>query len=109
MKIKPVGYQVLVRMEHVEKEIQEGALKGFELGTQKEMERVQHGHDVGVIEAFGPIAFKGYKDCNSPEDYGVKLGDKVEFRRYDGKEVACDPDLRIINDGHILLVIEEDE
>lgn len=110
MKIRPVGFQVLIEMEVVENEIQDGSLKGFQLATQQESKREQDGHDMGRVIAFGPIAFKGYANCNSPEDFGVKIGDIVEFKRYDGKVSSTDKQgkYRIVNDGDILMVIEHE-
>ena len=129
--IKPTGYYVLIKMEEIDKTVTEGALEGFVLQSGDEHDREQTGHDVGIVEAFGPTCFAGYqgidekvwvggpvsKDnpgCRSctaterAEQWGVQVGDKVEFNRYDGK-VPRHPDFqnhRIIQDAHIIGVIE---
>ena len=107
MKIKPTGYYILVEVEAVE-ETHEGSSI---LMIQDERKREHGGRDVGVIKEFGPIAFQGYADCKGPEDWGCKVGDKIEFNRYDGKTPRMaenNPELanlRIINDNDIIAVI----
>ena len=105
--LKPTGYYVLVRMEEVEQTTESGII----IATNKEHEREQGGHDVGVILAVGPTSYMGFEgiDDSLPvqqrmEQYGVKIGDKVEFTRYDGK-VPSNPELkdcRLIKDEMIL-------
>ena len=112
--IKPTGYYVLIEMEEVSQQVTEGVLKGFVMASDTEHEREQAGHDVGIIRALGPTSFSGYEGCDAEtstgraEQWGVKVGDKVEFNRYDGK-VPRYPDFenfRIIQDHHIIGVIE---
>lgn len=108
--MKPTGYYILVEVEEVHQEVQEGALKGFQMTSNNENEREQEGHDVGVVLAFGPTAFTGFKGIDDKwdrdrraEEWGVKVGDKVEFQRYDGKKPRH-PDYqncRLIQDQHI--------
>jgi len=107
MKFNPCGFQVLIEMDIVEKEVKEGALAGFQLASNNEQQREQNGHDVGKIVAFGPLAYKGF-DCDTPEKWGVSIGDMVEFRRYDGKIPRSDKDgrYRVINDSDVILAIE---
>jgi co-chaperonin GroES (HSP10) len=115
MNLKPTGYYVLIEMEEVSQKVTEGALKGFVMSSNTEHEREQGGHDVGIVRALGPNAFAGYNGCDGEtsseraEQWGCKIGDKVEFNRYDGK-VPRYPDYqnhRIIQDHHIIGVIEE--
>lgn len=108
MKYSPCGYHVLIKMSVIEKEIETGELKGFVLASGKEHDREEHAHCVGEIVSFGPTAFKGYAGCERPEDWGAKVGDQVEFRRYDGKIPLNDKkkEYRIINDSDILMVIK---
>jgi len=110
MRYKPTGYRVLIEMDIVENEVQEGALKGFQLATDHQQEREENGHCVGRIKAFGPTAFLGYEGCENPGDWGVELGDLVEFNRYDGKIPLYDTEhrYRIINDSDILMVIGDE-
>jgi co-chaperonin GroES (HSP10) len=105
--LNPVGYYVLVRVEKVE-QVSAG---GIVIASNTENKREQEGHDVGVVESFGPTCFTGFRGVNdedSTEDrcksIGVGVGDKVEFSRYDGK-VPRDPefkDYRLIQDQHII-------
>lgn len=106
MKMIPCGFQVLIEMEKVER-VSAG---GIITHTNTEFQREQNGHDVGRIIAFGPLAFVGF-DCSTPEEWGVKIGDLVEFRRYDGKIPRHDDEIkyRCINDSDILMVIESEE
>lgn len=105
MNIRPCGFQVIIEMEEVEKQSDTGII----LQTKKEYEREQNGHDVGRVIAFGPLAFKGFASCETPEDWGVSVGDLVEFKRYDGKIPRHDSEMkyRCINDSDILMVIEK--
>jgi co-chaperonin GroES (HSP10) len=108
-ELKPTGYYVLIRMEEVE-QVSEG---GIIMATNAEHKREQNGHDVGVIVAFGPTCFDGYQGINGTTteeraaQWGCKVGDRVEFNRYDGK-VPRDADYqdhRIIQDAHIIGVL----
>ena len=103
MKITPCGFQVLIEMEEV-KNISDG---GIVLATSKEHSRETEGHDVGRVVEFGPLAYKGF-GCDTPLDWGVKEGDLVEFRRYDGKRPRHDYEnrYRCIVDSDVLMVIE---
>jgi len=113
--IRPAGYYVLVKMEEVVKEVEEGSLKGFVLQSKDLHEREQSGHDVGVLVSLGPTSFSGFQgiDCNNPEgraeQWGVYIGNKVEFNRYDGKTPNHKDykNYRIIQDAHIIGVIED--
>lgn len=105
MKIKPVGFYVLIEDVVVEEKTSGGIILP---DTAKDRE--QEGVDFGWIRAFGPIAFLGYEGCEGPSDWGVKVGDKVEFRRYEGKRsnaVEGDgPRLRYVPDSSIIGVVE---
>jgi co-chaperonin GroES (HSP10) len=110
-KLRPVGYQVMIEMEEVEETTESGIV----IATHTELKREQHGHSIGWIRAFGPICYKGFEGCESPEDFGVQIGDKVEFSRYDGKESIVEhlSNYRIIPDVNIIQVVyrpgEDDE
>lgn len=100
-------------MDVVEREIGEGDLKGFVLNSDNEHKREESGNCIGKIVAFGPTAFQGYAGCredSAPADFGVRLGDKVEFARYDGKIPLGDEEqrYRLINDVDVLMVINDD-
>ncbi len=108
--IKPIGFQVLVKMEEVERVSQGGII----LATETENKREQDGHDIGVVVAFGPVSYVGWPGVEGDtaieraECWGVKIGDKVEFHRYDGK-IPSHPDYkdhRLIPDKELIGVIE---
>ncbi len=105
--LKPCGTKVLIKIIPYENISQGGII----MGTANEVERERKGRDIGELISFGPLAFKGYKGCldiEGPEDWGCKLGDIVEYRRYDGKIPRIDgyEDYRYIDDEDIIAVIE---
>jgi len=108
---KPLGFNVLIEMVKV-KDVSDG---GIILG---DVRREQDGCDVGFVRAVGNIAFRGIPGCN-PNDYspshefhrlepyqiwGIEIGDKVEYRRYDGKRsvAAGSENMRYIPDTQII-------
>jgi len=109
MKIKPCGYYVLVEVEPMETHHKDSIIEM----VQNEASREHGGREVGVIVSFGNTCFKGFEGCSSPSDWGCKVGDKVEFNRYDGKKPAQaenDESLdnfRLINDSDIIAVLED--
>ena len=110
MKIKPLGFYVLIEMEEVEA-TSEGGIILSESSVAKE----QEGTDKGWVRAFGPTAYAGYPGCDvdekSPEDaWGISVGDKVEYRRYEGKRssVSGYDNYRYIPDSHIIGAIDDE-
>jgi co-chaperonin GroES (HSP10) len=106
MKGKPTGYHVEVEVETVE----EMSAGGIVLNTGKDLKREQDGHHKGKIIAFGPTAYKSLQGCDSPVEWGVEVGDRVMFTRYDGKLVEEDSDdkRRLVRDTDIIYVLGED-
>jgi co-chaperonin GroES (HSP10) len=109
--IKPCGYYVLVKMEQVEQVTESGIV----IATNLENQREQAGHDIGTLVSLGPTAFSGFQGVEGHDalqrahEWGVDIGDKVEFTRYDGK-IPSHPDYkdyRIIQDAHLIGVIED--
>ena len=91
--LKPLGFYVLIEMEEV-RSMSEGGII-----TSLNTEREQDAADVGYVRDIGPTAFVGYAGC-IPSEYppsdsrydmqpheiwGINIGDKVEYRRYEGK------------------------
>lgn len=90
--LKPLGFYVLIEMVEV-KDVSEG---GIILG---DVSREQDAADIGYVREIGPTAFHGYAGCipseyppSAPqynmqphEIWGINVGDKVEYRRYEGK------------------------
>lgn len=109
MKIKPCGYFVLVDVTETEKVSKGGIVLPEEL-TKKE----QAVEETGTIVSFGPTAFVGMRGCEDDsipayEQWGLKVGDKVEFKKYEGKKsyVPGFDNYRYIPDTHIIGVIDD--
>ncbi len=110
MEIKPAGYFVLIEVEPVEETFANSSI----VMADDLRKREQGGRDIGTVVSFGPLAFKGFEGCESPEDWGVKVGDKVEFNRYDGKTPRVAEldktlaNLKIIKDNDIIAIVEDE-
>ena len=116
MKIKPAGYYVLVDVSQAESVTQGGIVLPREL-----VEKEQMAEETGCIVAFGPVCFIGMRGC-SEEDmertgktayqlWGLEVGDKVEFRKFEGKNTSiadgCE-NFRYIPDTHIIGVVSDE-
>ena len=74
----------------------------------------QDATSVGYIRAFGPTAYVGYPGCDkegeeSPsEQWGLKVGQKVEYRKFEGKASSMTgyENHRYIPDSHIIGAVE---
>ena len=115
-QIAPLGFNVLIEMVKVNNTSDGGIYMG-------DVDRDQEACDVGYIRAFGPIAYVGFNGCN-PNDYpplssqykmqphelwGVNIGDKVEYRRHEGKlsgQDGCEL-FRYIPDSMIIGKVQE--
>lgn len=111
MSIEPRGYYVLIEMDEIDEKSKGGIILG-------DKDRRQEACDIGTIKAIGPTAFRGVPGCD-PTEYppghefhrlmphqiwGVDVGDRVEYRRFEGKlsgEDGCDR-MRYIPDTQIL-------
>ena len=107
---------MLIRVQ----EIRTTTEAGIEL-PREYVEREQGGHDEGVIEAFGPLAFMGVSGI--PEVYegqrltveqraalwGAKVGTRVIYQRYDGKDLRekTGETYRLVQDQHLICGIED--
>jgi len=111
MKIKPLGFYVLVEMVAVEKVSDGGIVLPDDL-VSKEQSVICTGH----VKAIGPTAYVGYPGCEPDGDkapnqvWGIEVGSKVEYRRFEGKEsiVPGYENYRYIPDSHIIGVIDDD-
>lgn len=116
-KVEPLGFYVLVEMIKIEDKSEGGILLG-------DVRREQDGCDLGYVRAIGNTAFRGFPGCN-PNDYppshefysqapaqiwGINIGDKVEYRRYEGKlsGVKGVKNMRYIPDTQIIGKVNED-
>lgn len=117
-KIHPTGFYVLIEMD----EVKETTESGIVVSTGDTHKREQDACDVGVIKAFGNVAFGSFAGCD-PEQYppshpyhklqphqiwGVEVGDRVEYRRFEGKRSAVPGNdrLRYIPDTQIIGKVE---
>lgn len=113
MKIKACGYYILVEIDTPE------TLKKSEhvYIPQEVIDRDNSDAFVGYVRDIGPTAYSGMSAIKGDTGeeraakWGVKIGDKVEFTRYDGKSVVAEhadgKTLRFIQDQHIISVIED--
>lgn len=76
----PTGFNVLIMLD----EYEEKTASGIIVTTGDESKREQGGMNKGTVLAFGPTAFKGFAGCESPKDWGVKVGDRVTFEKHLG-------------------------
>ena len=113
--LDPLGFYVLVEVVEVEN-ISQG---GIYLGNQG---REQSAEEAGYVRAIGPTAYMGWEGCDPASEWneisgeiaiaphqqwGLNIGDLVEFRAYEGKKSAV-PGFerwRYIPDSHIVGVI----
>lgn len=108
--IKPCGYYVLVDVTETEKVTKGGIVLPEDL-TKKE----QAVEETGTIIAFGPTCFVGMRGCDGEDkpphsQWGLEVGDKVEFKKYEGKKsyVKGHENYRYIPDTHIMGVIDNE-
>ncbi len=103
--LKPCGTHVLIKILEPEE------AKSPIIIPDEVLKKEREGRDVGEIMDIGPVAYLGYKGCvdlKGPEDWGVKIGDIVEFRRYDGKIPRTEgfENYRWLNDEDIIGVVK---
>ena len=111
LPVRPLGHYVLIEIVPV-KFVSNG---GIVLSSANEQERERKGRDLGKILAFGPTAYKGFEGCDTPEGWGVAVGDVVELKgRYDGKfSSVAEYDnqyssLRYVSDSDIIGIFSEE-
>ena len=110
MKIKPLGFYVLVEMEVVEEKSEGGILLSADLVNKE-----QDATSTGYVRAIGPTAFAGYPGCEiegvTPHSaWGLEVGQKIEYRKFEGKKSAVEEykNYRYIPDSHIIGAIEDE-
>ncbi len=120
MKIKPLGFYVLIEMIEVEA-VSEGGI----ILNQDLVNKEQDATDTGYVRAIGPTAYHGYPGCEVPgevingdlkyrespaECWGLEIGQKIEYRKFEGKKssVRGHENYRYIPDSHIIGAIDDE-
>ena len=112
MKIKPLGFYVLIEMELVEETSAGGIILDRDLVSKE-----QDATDTGYVRAIGPTAYAGYPGCDVDsvlerpyEMWGLEIGQKIEYRKFEGKKssVGGYENYRYIPDSHIIGVINDE-
>jgi co-chaperonin GroES (HSP10) len=110
VQIKPLGTYVLIEVDEVKRTSTGGIVLPEDL-IKKEQAVTQF----GFVRAFGPTCYVGWAGCDQKdktpaECWGVKIGDRVEFQKYEGKAcmVPGYETFRYIPDTHIIGVIADE-
>ena len=105
MSIKLLLHHILVKAQSVE-DTDEVVRRARAAGIEVQLDaREKKAVEYGTVVQVGPTAFKDYG--RGPDI--LKVGDKVSFAKYAGKEVNYKEDsFLILNDEDILCVIGED-
>jgi co-chaperonin GroES (HSP10) len=121
MKIRPLGFYVLIEMQKVEEATASGIILNSDLVSKE-----QDATDIGYVRAIGPTAYHGYPGCDaensgltrdgdqivtSPSSkWGLEIGTKIEYRRFEGKKSAVKgyENYRFIPDSHIIGAIDDE-
>lgn len=104
MKPKATGSFILVELPPVEEKS-----KGGIILTDDTSKREQRASEQGVVIDIGPCAYVGWSGCENPDipahkQWGIDIGDHVEFRKYEGKACVIEgyDRYRYIPDTHIV-------
>jgi len=104
--IEVVGHRVLIRPQHFEEEVEDGALKGFKLDVGDDWKRDRAATVIGVIEGVGPNAWLGFDEGNP----WAQVGDTVYYAKYSGKVVEDGDDSYIVcNDEDVIAIVHTKE
>lgn len=116
MRIKPLGFYVLIEMVEIEN-VSEGGIVLPEDLISKE----QDATDTGYVRAIGPTAYEGYPGCDGSdpgitpvvqphECWGLEIGQEIEYRKFEGKKSSVPgyENYRYIPDSHIIGAIDDD-
>ena len=108
-KVRVAGHRVLLKPHFDHEEIQDGALKGFQLDVGETFKREKAATVVGEVVSIGKMAWKAF-DGDSPDwEPWCKVGDIVYFAKFGGKFITVnDEDFIIVNDEDVQGVIEDE-
>ena len=110
MKLRPLGYRVLIKPDEVKKYHKvEGTDLKLELPSMNERADKTAMY-VGQIVGIGPLAWRDYnKDTNVGP--WAQVGDYVLYARYSGKWITdpeTDEEYVIVDDNHILCKVDRE-
>jgi co-chaperonin GroES (HSP10) len=110
-KPSPVGHYVLVKIPEVEELSKGGIVLPSSLLAKQEKASEQ-----GQVVEIGPCAYVGWAGCDNPDSpahsqWGIEVGDWVEFRKYEGKDSVIEgyDNYRYIPDTHIVGKVKDEE
>jgi co-chaperonin GroES (HSP10) len=108
-KVKVAGHRVLLKPRFDHEEIQEGALKGFQMDVGETFKREKAATVVGEVVAIGKMAWKAFDGDSHDWEPWCKVGDIVYFAKYGGKFITVnEEDFIIVNDEDIQGVLEDE-
>lgn len=109
--LKACGYYILVEIPEKE------SIKSSVIMISQEFKDEEvYASDIGIIKDIGPTCFSGMEalmdikcSIERAKKWGIKVGDKVEFTRYDGKQPTTPgyENYRFIQDQHVIARIEK--
>lgn len=106
--IEPTGTYVLIKCTKVENVSDGGIVLPDEL-----VDKEQAIESTGVVVAIGPCAYVGWKGCEiegktPAECWGIKVGDLIEHKKYDGKDSVFEgmDEYRYVPDINIMGVLK---
>ena len=104
--IKPLGFYILIEIPAIQEKSEGGIILPDVL-----LKKERASEETGIVTAIGPTAFIDWAGCDQEgktpaECWGIKIGDKVEFRKFEGKESVLDDRFRFIPDSHIVGLVE---
>jgi co-chaperonin GroES (HSP10) len=115
MALQPCGHRVLVKRKEVEKEVQEGALKGFEMVDPEDVNRVRENDAQieGTITHIGPDAWKAFRMIDNDGvvrngEPWASVGDTIYYAKFAGQSIV-DPETEekyyLLNDEDITVIV----
>lgn len=109
--IIPCGHRVVVKqekLEDVDPTYKKAARAGIVFADTDDKRREQAGLDKGTVITVGPGAFVEFNKNQGLDEPWCKVGDKIAFAKYSGKNVV-DPDNNevyvVLNDEDVVCII----
>ena len=111
---KVKGYRLLLKVDSVEEEISEGALKGFQMVHDEKQKRMENsGQQTGIVLGIGETCWTDATGI--PMVPWCAVGDKILFSKHaarfiytPGEDKVAPEEFAVINDTDVIIVVEED-